>query len=157
MRKLLLTVVVLFLLAAQCLAANWEMIGSTNDYGLYYDKDSVVFDAQESIVDRGKYIVNKDKCYVWLKAIYDKKYVNRRFKDNTSYELTYLGLDLVNNRIYMGETIFYNQEGEVVTSSKGIKKWEPIAPESIGEAIKKEVVKYVRNHTEEIERRTRGN
>lgn len=156
MRKLLLTVVVLFLLSAQCLAANWERVCSTAGNVLFCDKDSVVFDVQESMVNSGEYTVNKNKCYVWLKTIYDKAYVKRIFKDNTAYSLEYLGLDLVNNRINTGEVIWYNQDGGVVTSSKGLKEWSPIAPDSVGEAIKKYVENYINSHTKEIEQRPRG-
>jgi hypothetical protein len=150
MRKLLLTVFALVLMSASCFAANWEWIGSDEKIGVFYDKDSIVFDMSK---DK---ITNRDKCFVWVKLVYDKAFAQKRFKDNTAASLEHWGFDLANNQMLEGERLYYDDSGQLIEKIKSTQKWADVIPDTYGEAVKEKVQQHVRAHEEEIEQRTRG-
>lgn len=150
MRKLLLTVLALVMLSSSCLAANWEWICSTSDVGLFYDKNSIVFDISKTE------ITNRDKCYVWVKIVYDKAFAQKRFKDNTAFSVEHWGFDIANNQMLEGERLYYDDSGHLIDKTKSTQKWTPIVPDTFAEAVKEKILQYVKVHTEEIEQRTRG-
>jgi hypothetical protein len=150
MRKLLLTVLALVMLSSSCLAANWEWIASDEKIGMFYDKDSIVFDMSK---DK---ITNRDKCYVWVKIVYDKAFAQKRFKDNTAASLEHWGFDLANNQMLEGERIYYDDSGLPIEKIKGAQKWVGVVPDTFAEAVKEKILRHVKVHTEEIEQRTRG-
>lgn len=149
MKKLLLTVFMLLVMSTSCLAANWEWVGSSPDLGIFYDKDSIVF-------EKNKQIVNRDRCSVWVKIVYDKAYVQREYKQDWAFSVERWNFDLANNRIREGERLHYNDNGRVVNRDKPSSKWNDIAPETLAELIRDRVSKYAHERTEEIEQRTRN-
>lgn len=151
MRKLIMVVLMLVAMTSTCMAASWEWICSTPNVGLFYDKDSIVFDMSNTK------ITNRDKCYVWVKIVYDKAFAQKHFKDNTAFSMEHWGFDLANNRMNEGEKLYYDDSGQLIDETKSTQKWEAVVPSTFAEAVKEKVKKHVRAHTEEIEQRTRGN
>lgn len=150
MRKLLLTVMALMMMSVSCFAASWEWVCSTPNVGIFYDKDSIVFDMSK---DK---IINRDKCYVWTKLVYDKAFAQKRFKDNTAASLEHWGFDFAKNQMLEGERLYYDDSGMEIDKVKSTQKWEAIVPSTFAEAIKEKIQQHVRAHEEEIEQRTRG-
>ena len=151
MRRLVMVVLMLLAMSATCMAASWEWICSTSSIGLFYDKTSIVFDKSAN------QITNRDKCYVWVKIVYDKSFAQKRFKDSTSFSIEHWGFDLTNNQMSEGEKLYYDDNGQLLDRTASTQKWEAIVPDSFAEAVKVKVEKDARAHTEEIEQRTRGN
>ena len=153
MKRLIMMIMMMMAMATSCYAASWEWIGANANYGIFFDKDSIVFD-----MDKKTQIVNRDKIIVWEKLIYDDAYVQRKSNNkNIKYSIHKIMFDLANNRLYEEEVYIYDKNSDLIAREQGERKWESIVPSSIGENVKTHAEKYARAHTEEIEQRTRGN
>ena len=150
MRKLLLTVFMLLVMSTSCLAAaDWQWVESDANMGWFYDKNSITF-------MMNKNIVNRDKVVVWTKIVYDGAYAQKNGMGNERYAIGKIYIDLAHNKLLIGKAYFYDNEGNVVSTSPAEKKWDDIIPGSHGDKIAKVVSDFIRTRTEEIEQRTRN-
>jgi hypothetical protein len=75
---------------------------------------------------------------------------------NERYAIGKIYIDLAHNKLLIGKAYFYDNEGNVVSTSPAEKKWDDIIPGSHGDKIAKVVSDFIRTRTEEIEQRTRN-
>ena len=149
MRKLLLTVFMLFVMSTSCLAAaDWQWICSDANMGFFFDKNTITFVKQ-------KQVVNRDKVYVWIKVIYDEAYARKLGGADVRYTISKAYIDFASNKMGSDKVFLYNEDGRVITTLPPVKP-EDIIPGSNGERIAKAVDDYIRTRTEEIEQRTRN-
>ena len=74
MKRLIMVVMMMLAMTASCYAASWEWVGSNDKNGIFYDKDSIIFEMSSKTQT-----VNRDRVVVWEKMIYDEAFVQKRF------------------------------------------------------------------------------
>ena len=95
MRKLILTILTLFLLTAQCFATNWKWIDSNAEQGLFFDTDSVKF-----LISSKTKTINHNEVVLWVKYVYDSAYAQRAFKrDDVQYSLERIAFNFQYNKV----------------------------------------------------------
>lgn len=146
MRKTILTILALIVMSAQCVAADWVWVHSTPNIGIFYDKDSITFEKKNDSV-------NRHRCSVWVKVVYDKAFVQKRYKANWAFSQERWHFDFDKNIMREGEKLYYDDDGQMVERNKGFAKWDNIAPDTFAELLCNRLKKYI----DESEHRSQKN
>ncbi|WP_110956176.1 surface-adhesin E family protein [Anaerosinus massiliensis] len=151
MKKMILLITLLSVILFSCTAFaddRWHWIYSNDDCSYYFDKDTIKY---------GTYPVNADQkrhIEFWLKTQYKwngvKELANSMYEINytptnwynVSYSIEHWEIDPNDKTYALTTTIYYDKDGNQLTTFTMQGKWEDIFPESIGETIYKATVQF---------------
>lgn len=148
MKKVFITIFMIFIYTLNSICqekeTRWKILLLESDYIIYFDTETISF--------------KSNLIKVWLKWVpwefsYDKVVENLKSRwfdnekfNNYSHELSNFEIDCAKNRMNITQRVYFDKEGKVIESYKQEKPiWLEVLPESIGEAIVKEICKLKKN------------
>jgi len=114
--------------------ADWKLFKKTEDAKFYYDKKDVTPLAQKIVK-------------VWIRQVYTQKgkadminLVGSRYQ-NLSYSINSLEFNCGTKLIRFLSMTYYSKNGDVLDLENSPDKWESIPPDSVFEALYKQICK----------------
>ena len=147
MKKLCILVsLFLLLLSSVASAANWQWITSTDEYGFFFDADSVTY--QKGYNSRPW----SGSADVWIKTVYAPQGAAETAEKLGDEKLSEAHHSVIKQRIdfsyktntYLSQETFYDNNGKVITSYAIVPDTGDIIPGTIGEIIMERIKDFCR-------------
>ncbi|SFT37462.1 hypothetical protein SAMN02910356_00317 [Selenomonas sp. GACV-9] len=146
----LLTILMLTL-SGTCLAADWQWTKSNADVGFFFDKETVRYGMTNGQID-------KDKIYVWLRAVLDDAYAQKKNRSTNHPPIkTTTSKYLYNthyNTIQRLKIFGYAKSGSILFRNEQQKPPFELIPDTLMDDTMHAVKQYAHNHDKEITERT---
>lgn len=147
LKKQIILFVSLFMLlfSSTAAAANWQWINSNENFGLFFDTESIKF----APIAKGG--IDKNIIYVWSRYVYDDAYAFKYPYNGkpSKASVQYRKLNINEGTITTLEEIWYDFDGNVL-GIEGKAKTARVIPGTCGDVIYSAVKEYARIHAEEI-------
>lgn len=141
-------------------AANWQWITSNEEYGYFFDTETIQFGVKLNSVTPVKKGIDTDRILFWEKIFFTQEGANsvvKLFNDDRFYSLDHCISQITYSIPERTETIhllvFYDKNGNII---QDVRKdhTEKIILDSYGDFVFKSICSYAKEHRLEISANT---
>ena len=151
LKKQIILFVSLFMLlfSSTAAAANWQWINSNENFGLFFDTESIKF----APIDKGG--IDKNIIYFWSRYVRDDAYSQKHPYNGKliKFMVQYQKLNISEGTLSTLEVIGYDADGVMIDKTNAVAT-EHVIPGTFGDLVCSAVKEYARIHTEEITERS---
>ena len=158
MRKIfsLCAFVVLYFLfsTSVAFAANWQWITSNDEFGYFFDTETIQFGVKLNSISPIKKGIDTDKILFWEKVFFTQEGANtvvKSLNDDRFYSLITYSIPERTQTIHL--LVFYDKNGNII---QDVRKdhTEKIILDSYGDFVFKSICSYAKEHRLEISANT---
>ena len=141
-------------------AANWQWVLSDDEYGYFFDTETIHFGVKLNSVSPIKKSIDKNKILFWEKIFFTQKGANSvaiSFKDvrfqSLDHCLSQMTYSIPDRTTTYHLLVFYDKDGNIIEEARK-EHTEKILPDSNGEHVFNIICLYTKNHDLEVSANT---